>query len=822
MNTNPHDQQLHERWRLEGRIPLAQTAPGAQWIRAHSLSTGEPCALFVVHGETALETADAARRAFLVEDPHLMPIVDVVVLDDPREKGQGADGASSVVPSTPGVTSAPEQGSSPQDSSGDSAPAPTTVVVYPMPTVPPLAALLSKGPLRPETARSVIGEAAMGLEAARRRGVRHQFLDSNRVFVDLEAGTVQVLGVGVEAASHPGLDRSGAVASFHDTSALVALLYRALTGRAPRQSEDGEVPRASTIAPRSVPQDLDVLCDAVLNERETMPETARELVAELEPWQSIPVTLEAYDPQDQTKNQRPTVSPDTNTTHSSRTARSVTTSAAVAAGSVGVAGVAGVTGAAGVAPANTTAEAAVLPSGADDTVPTATQHQTDETSPAQAEGDISPEAHERNAAQARELVEDLHLDQKRETSSFPTSLDMTLPRQAAPTSSAASEPSEPSAVEEASAPLAPAVPAAPAAPTASEAPAEAPASSASAPSAPAVQQEPTPPAAPRATSRTRSATGPVPVLVPGRAEPVSISGPVQVGATPVSPSDAADSPAASSGPIVVQGRSRSSLDTDAPETSASNGSWSRGSLLRDVVSVATDSDTTGGTFAMGPQEPEARSRQSQWILIGAALVVIAALIFAVTSITSGLRDRVENPLATTKATPAPSDSPVPEEANTSQPPQTSKPALPAPKVASIEGFELNAPDPVDNADQIPRITDGDPGTFWSTKHYSRSTFGGLKEAVGLRIKFAEKSMLTTLVVTTARNTGGTMDLHTINADGTPGEIIATGSFAGDGEVRLKPDKPVETVGVILMIKDLPPDSKENGRFRARIAEIRAE
>src|SRR5690625_7578798 len=70
----------------------------------------------------------------------------VVVLDDPREDG-------------------PSSGPGAADSDhADEDAHPTTVVEYPLPPAPPLAAMLGKGVLHPETARAVIGEAAMGLE----------------------------------------------------------------------------------------------------------------------------------------------------------------------------------------------------------------------------------------------------------------------------------------------------------------------------------------------------------------------------------------------------------------------------------------------------------------------------------------------------------------------------------------------------------------------------------------------------------------------------------------------------------------------------------
>src|SRR5699024_12344278 len=115
--------QLRTAWPLEGGVLSAGVAAGAVWHRARSSATGEDVVLFVVRGEAALEAADAVRLAYLVDDPHLLTVKDIVVLDDPRETG-----------------------------SAQLAPAedPTTVVEYALPPAPPLAALLAKGSLHPE------------------------------------------------------------------------------------------------------------------------------------------------------------------------------------------------------------------------------------------------------------------------------------------------------------------------------------------------------------------------------------------------------------------------------------------------------------------------------------------------------------------------------------------------------------------------------------------------------------------------------------------------------------------------------------------------
>ena len=54
-----------------------------------------------------------------------------------------------------------------------------------------------------------------------------------------------------------------------------------------------------------------------------------------------------------------------------------------------------------------------------------------------------------------------------------------------------------------------------------------------------------------------------------------------------------------------------------------------------------------------------------------------------------------------------------------------------------------------------------------------------------------------------------------------GDVLATGEFAGDGEVRLAPEEPVEAQRVALWFPELPADSERDG-FRGRIAEVRVE
>ena len=840
MDTNSEPDALQSRWTLEGTIPLSGVAEDAVWRRARSVATGQDVVLFIVKGEAAPEAADAVRRAYLVEDPHLLPVQEIVVLDDPRED---------------------ESGQGP----GTETEGPTTVVEYPRPPAPPLAALLSRGPLHPETARAIIGEAATGLEAARRRGVRHQLIDSNRLFVDTRTGTVTILGIGVEAAAHTGMDRSRELASFQDTAALVALLYRALTGRSPHHDAGGDVPRPSTVVDTEIPEDLDLLCDLVLNESaDDIPETTRELIEALEPWQSIPVTLEAYPrsadssvpaphaPEEVTAPQEePAPAPSAASAEADAEIEAETTdedelestalmdavpeepaartpapgdpaapqlpAAAGAASTVGIAG-------AGVAAAGATSGEPSLQEGREE--PDVPGEPGDPGEPRDASPDVAAEAaadsedeaaaaaqraaeekRRRTAGEAKALVTDLHLDEKRSSSAFPGHLDVTLPVKEEPEAETDSPPADaiPSRSSGVHWPLA----------------------------EDAEQGEHT------ALSPTRSPEGsqgrpqqpsdgtpePATASTPGRSAPTP-SHPVVHSAGSQSPSPVAVTgrtvpiaPVPEDGPIVVHGRGRSMMDAPQQE---GTGSSSRSSLLRDVVGVAVDADSPE-TFAMGPRDREKRSLQSQWIIIGGAIVVMVALVIALTSITRDLGGLLEDPLATSAPPTA-----APTEEDTGEAPvepteeATEEPELPAAELDGVELFVQGSEDEPDNADQQDRMADGDPGTFWSTKFYGSPQYGGLKEGVGVRLNFAEPSTFSAVTVTTARNNGGTIELRALNDDGSLGDVLASGQLAGDGDVRLEAPEPIEAESVALWLPELAPDSKEQGKFRARIAEIQVE
>ena len=249
-----HGRLLAGRYLLQERVRSG--SDGALW-RAVDETLDRPVSVRVVrvgHRRTA-DVVDAARRAALVGDPRLVRVLDV---------GQAGGSAYIVSEHLVGRT---------------------------------LDELIANGPLAPEVARRLAGEAAEALDRASARGLHHLRLAPASLVVTPD-GDVKVLGTAVEAAlagveheeDPPDADREDAVG-------LVRRLYAALTGRwpgaadgptgtlapAPAHAVTGDVVPPGDLVP-DVPNDLDTLCTVTLGPHDDGPRSPGELARELAPW----------------------------------------------------------------------------------------------------------------------------------------------------------------------------------------------------------------------------------------------------------------------------------------------------------------------------------------------------------------------------------------------------------------------------------------------------------------------------------------------------------------------------------------------------------
>ncbi len=246
-----HGTLLAGRYRLDQ--PVATDLPGVERWLAQDQILDRPVTATVLRSGRVTQAQDGARRAALVTDPRLLRVLDV---------GEHEGLAYVVTERARGRT---------------------------------LADLTARGPLPADQARTIVGEAAVALEAARRRGVHHLALRPSVVHVSPTGVVVSGLGMDGELREHGLGDARSTTRA--DTVALVGLLYVALTGRRPG-SPDGPwaAPMvAGTMVPPAelvpgIPNDLDTLCAVTLGPHDDGPHSPAELVLDLEPWGRVDLT----------------------------------------------------------------------------------------------------------------------------------------------------------------------------------------------------------------------------------------------------------------------------------------------------------------------------------------------------------------------------------------------------------------------------------------------------------------------------------------------------------------------------------------------------
>jgi hypothetical protein len=222
-----HGTVLAGRYRLEQRRGRSESA-ASWWGTDRVLDRGVEVLVVEAGSPHATDVLDAGRRAALVDDSRLARVLDV-----------GTDPNGGVF------------------------------VVTDMVTGIDLADLAGGRPMPVDLARALVGEAALALDYAARRGLHHLAISPRHVAL-LDDGGVLVRGVAVDAAAAGR--RVTADASREDVVGLTRLLVGCLTGFGTEALDD-------------VPPPLNALCTAVLTQ-DAGPQTPADLATALAPWPS--------------------------------------------------------------------------------------------------------------------------------------------------------------------------------------------------------------------------------------------------------------------------------------------------------------------------------------------------------------------------------------------------------------------------------------------------------------------------------------------------------------------------------------------------------
>lgn len=141
-------------------------------------------------------------------------------------------------------------------------------------------------------------------------------------------------------------------------------------------------------------------------------------------------------------------------------------------------------------------------------------------------------------------------------------------------------------------------------------------------------------------------------------------------------------------------------------------------------------------------------------------------------------------------------------------------ALPAPQISQVRSIDPSA-EQGDNEDQAGNAIDGDPQTWWSSLAYQSPSYG-MKDGLAIELVLAERSLVSSVMVD-VRGTGGLVQVRaTTGADPGGGELLAEGPMGPSVVFDL--DEPVEAETLVLWFPELP-QSSSDGRNRIELVEV---
>ncbi|MEW1602976.1 protein kinase family protein [Streptomyces sp. NPDC093808] len=142
-------------------------------------------------------------------------------------------------------------------------------------------------------------------------------------------------------------------------------------------------------------------------------------------------------------------------------------------------------------------------------------------------------------------------------------------------------------------------------------------------------------------------------------------------------------------------------------------------------------------------------------------------------------------------------------------------------ISELHDFDPFGSDGSEYPENLPKILDGDPTSYWQTSYYASSDFGRLKPGVGVVVDLGKSQDIGKVTVTFIGSTSVELRAAPGDAESRPTSFdsyskVAEGSGAA---VSLAPKSTVKTRYLLVWLTDLPLQA-DDGRWRGRIADIK--
>lgn len=146
------------------------------------------------------------------------------------------------------------------------------------------------------------------------------------------------------------------------------------------------------------------------------------------------------------------------------------------------------------------------------------------------------------------------------------------------------------------------------------------------------------------------------------------------------------------------------------------------------------------------------------------------------------------------------------------------------KPVAIKGahdYDPFGSDGIENPEDISKLDDGDPSSYWETSYYESADFGRLKSGVGVILDLGKVQQVGKVTVTFVGNTSVELRSAGAEAGQQPTSLDAYSKVAeGSGTtVQLKPGKSLNTRYLLVWLTELPVQA-DDGKWRGRVTDIK--
>ncbi|MGW0208928.1 protein kinase family protein [Streptomyces sp. NPDC003233] len=141
-------------------------------------------------------------------------------------------------------------------------------------------------------------------------------------------------------------------------------------------------------------------------------------------------------------------------------------------------------------------------------------------------------------------------------------------------------------------------------------------------------------------------------------------------------------------------------------------------------------------------------------------------------------------------------------------------------IQKVRDFDPFSADHSEKPEDVGKVYDNSPSTYWQTDFYLSPRFGNLKPGVGVILDLGQVQQVGKATVTFLGETSVELRAASADAGSEPTSFDAYSKAAsGSGTtVTLKPDKPLKTRYLLVWLTELPSDG--SGHWRGRVADVK--